>query len=160
MKKIDYGSMETSNLAMGCMRIARSGVNEVRELIAAALNCGINLFDHADIYGKGQSETVFGQVLHETPGLRDQIYIQSKCGIHNGTYDFSYEHMMESVEGSLRRLQTDYLDVLLLHRPDALAEQEDFCRAVEALKSQGKVRAFGVSNMNPENIILVVMWFV
>ena len=102
------------------MRISKMSESAVIELIDAALESGINLFDHADIYGKGESEALFGRVLASHPGLRDRMVRQSKCGIRPGWFDFSYEHIIESVDGSLKRLGIDRLDMLLLHRPDAL----------------------------------------
>lgn len=129
---------------------------QAREFLDAALELGINFFDHANIYGRSRAETVFGRVLREHPGLREQIVIQSKCGIRweddpPGTpqrYDFSAEHILASVDGILERLGTDYLDILLLHRPDVLWEGEEIARAFDALKRTGKVRYFGVSNQN------------
>jgi len=118
-------------------------------VLRAALDAGINFFDHADIYCHGKSEEAFAGLWKETPHLRPQIYLQTKCGIRFGPphrFDFSYEHIIASVEGSLKRLQTDYIDVLLLHRPDPLVEPEEVARAFDELKSAGKVRWFGVSN--------------
>jgi predicted oxidoreductase len=121
----------------------------------AALDQGINFFDHADIYAMGKSEEVFSSLWQESPGLREKIYVQSKCGIRfpgspnpdsPQRFDFSYEHILESVEGSLRRLKTSYLDLLLLHRPDPLVEPEEVARAFDELHQAGKVRWFGVSN--------------
>ena len=158
MKTVLLGDLPASCLIMGCMRLADRTEAQTSDLIHLALEGGITLFDHADIYGGGRSEELFGAVLHKEPGLREKLAIQSKCGIRKGFYDFSYSHIMDSVEGSLRRLQTDHLDLLLLHRPDALAEQEDFARAVQDLKAQGKVLSFGVSNMNPAQIRLLESW--
>ena len=123
--------------------------------IRAALDQGINFYDHADIYCRGKSEEVFSAIWQEVPSLRERIYLQSKCGIRfpgDGgpaaphRFDFSYEHIVASVEGSLKRLKTDYLDVLLLHRPDPLVEPEEVARAFDELHQAGKVRWFGVSN--------------
>ena len=155
---LSLGTLEASSLALGCMRIADKPAQQIDALIHTALDCGINLFDHADIYGKGESEAKFGEFLRNNPGIREKLLIQSKCGIHSGTYDFSCEHILSSVEDSLRRLGTDHLDVLLFHRPDALAEREEFARAVQELKASGKVRNFGVSNMNPAQIRLLERW--
>ena len=129
---------------------------QAREFLDAALELGINFFDHANIYGRTRAETVFGRALREHPGLREKIVIQSKCGIRwaddpHGTpqrYDFSAEHILASVDGILKRLGTDYLDILLLHRPDVLWEGEEIARAFDALKRAGKVHYFGVSNQN------------
>jgi predicted oxidoreductase len=162
-----------TRIAFGCMPIGGAwdespldaptrerGITAVQR----ALDLGINFFDHADIYCRGKSETVFSGVLHGAPALRSQIYIQSKCGIRfPGTpnpespqrFDFSYEHIMRSVEGSLQRLGTDYLDVLLLHRPDPLVEPEEVARAFDELHAAGKVRHFGVSNHTAAQISLL-----
>jgi predicted oxidoreductase len=124
------------------------------QIIRTTLDQGINFYDHADIYCRGKSEEVFSGIWKEVPSLREKIIVQSKCGIRPGwddpnmptRYDFSYEHIMRSVEGSLQRLQTEYLDVLLLHRPDPLIEPEEVARAFDELHQSGKVRWFGVSN--------------
>lgn len=114
----------------------------------AACEAGIRLFDHADIYRDGRAETVFGEWLRARPGRREQICIQSKCGVRPGRYDSSRAHILAAVDGSLRRLGTPYLDILLLHRPDPLVEPDEVAEAFERLSSAGKVRHFGVSNMN------------
>jgi predicted oxidoreductase len=119
------------------------------QVLHAALDAGIDFFDHADIYCNGKSEEAFAGLWKDAPHLRQQIYLQTKCGIRFGPphrFDFSYEHIIAAVEGSLKRLQTDYVDVLLLHRPDPLVEPEEVARAFDALQSAGKVRWFGVSN--------------
>jgi predicted oxidoreductase len=129
---------------------------QAREFLDAALALGLNFFDHANIYARGRAETVFGRVLREHSSLREQIVIQSKCGIRWADdppgapqrFDFSAEHILASVEAILERLGTDYLDILLLHRPDVLWEGEEIARAFDALKQAGKVRYFGVSNQN------------
>jgi predicted oxidoreductase len=120
-----------------------------------ALENGIDLFDHADIYGGGESEAVFGRVLARNPGLREKMVVQGKVGICKGYYDASKEHIIEAVEGSLKRLGIEYLDTLLLHRPDALMEPEEVAGAVRALKDAGKIRVFGVSNENAAQIALL-----
>ena len=140
MYKIAFGKsgMEVPTVAVGCMRIGGMTDSEVSGFIESALECGGNFFDHADIYCGGKSEAVFGRAL--TPDLREKLIIQTKCGIVPGTmYDFSYEHIIEAVEGSLTRLGTDYIDVLLLHRPDALMEPEEVARAFDHLNNAGKV---------------------
>lgn len=117
---------------------------------------GAYFFDHADIYGGGMSETVFGEAFAGDPSLkREDIYLQSKCGIRQGCYDLSKEHILKSVDGILKRLQTDYLDLLLLHRPDALVEPEEVAAAFDVLFESGKVRHFGVSNHKPMQIALL-----
>ena len=135
-------------IGLGCMRITGLGSKaEVRSLIDTAMDQGINFFDHADIYAGGEAEAVFGEAAADIP--REKMIIQTKCAIHPGTsYDFSKEHILKSVEGSLKRLKTDYVDVLLLHRPDTLMEPEEVAEAFETLEKQGKVRYFGVSNEN------------
>ncbi|MDD3252033.1 MAG: aldo/keto reductase [Lachnospiraceae bacterium] len=150
MNYIEFGTekKKASSVVMGCMRIAGMETEQVAELVECALEEGINAFDHADIYGKGESELVFGRVLAQKPALRDQMFLQSKCGIRPGYFDFSKEHILQSVENSLSRLHTDHLDALLLHRPDALMEPEEVAEAFGQLKAQGKVLDFGVSNMN------------
>lgn len=153
--EIGPGKQKASAVVLGCMRINQMSAGEAEALVEAALAEGITTFDHADIYGGGTSEEVFGQVLACKPGLRRQMFLQSKCGIRKGFFDFSREHILESVDGILKRLQTDYLDMLLLHRPDALMEPEEVAEAFDCLKSSGKVLDFGVSNMNPMQIMMI-----
>lgn len=157
MKMIDIGKsgLTASAVGIGCMRIPELSAREVETLIRTALDTGINLFDHADIYGGGQCESIFGEVLAGQPQLREQIVLQSKCGIRQGYYDLSKEHILTSVDGILKRLHTDYLDLLLLHRPDSLMEPEKIGEAFDDLAGSGKVRYFGVSNMNPAQIELI-----
>ncbi|NLH36020.1 MAG: aldo/keto reductase family oxidoreductase [Lactococcus chungangensis] len=157
MKKIKIANtdMTASQLILGCMRINESGKNPV-ETIQTAYDHGINFFDHADIYGDGECETIFSKALKETSISRSDIYLQSKVGIKPGiAFDFSKQHIIEAVEGSLKRLDTDYLDALLLHRPDTLVEPEEVAEAFSQLEKAGKVRAFGVSNQNPGQIELL-----
>lgn len=157
MKKINMGNtgLEAPEIALGCMRITGlKDKKEVRALIDTALEQGVNFFDHADIYANGEAESVFGDVLSASE--REHVIIQSKCAIHPGTsYDFSKSHILQSVEGSLKRLKTDYLDILLLHRPDTLMEPEEVAEAFEELERSGKVRYFGVSNQNSMQIELL-----
>lgn len=157
MKKIIManGNITASEIGLGCMRIANLDKNEVNNLINTALDCGINFFDHADIYGKGKSEEIFSESISLTPSLREKIIIQSKCAIRPGMYDYSKEHILDSVDGILKRLKTDYLDILLLHRPDTLMEPEEVSEAFEKLYTEGKVRNFGVSNQNSMQIELL-----
>lgn len=157
MKKIKIANtdMTASQLILGCMRINESGKNPV-ETIQTAYDHGINFFDHADIYGDGECETIFSKALKETSISRSDIYLQSKVGIKPGiAFDFSKQHIIEAVEGSLKRLDTDYLDALLLHRPDTLVEPEEVAEAFSQLEKAGKVRAFGVSNQNTGQIELL-----
>ncbi|MCH1722581.1 aldo/keto reductase [Lactococcus formosensis] len=155
MKKIQIADMQASQIILGCMRIIEPGKNPVK-VIETAYENGINFFDHADIYGAGQCETVFAEALAQTSIRREDIYLQSKCAIRPGVaFDFSKEHIIKSVEGSLQRLQTDYLDTLLLHRPDTLMEPEEVAEAFHELEKSGKVRYFGVSNQNPMQVELL-----
>ncbi|RSK22472.1 aldo/keto reductase family oxidoreductase [Streptococcus oralis] len=143
---------ELSEIVLGMMRIEDKSVKEVEELVETALSVGINAFDLADIYGRGRCEELLGLVLKNRPDLREKMWIQSKCGIRieEFTYfDFSKEYILQSVDGILERLQVDYLDSMLLHRPDALMESDQVAEAFDLLYKQGKVRDFGVSNQNP-----------
>ena len=149
MKYLDLGdSGKVSRIGIGCMRIAGMSVKDVDALVHTALEEGINFFDHADIYGGGQSEEIFGELLAEQPGLREKMFIQSKCAIHDGLYDFSGEYIKRSVDGILTRLKVEYIDSLLLHRPDPLMEPEEVGEVFDELERSGKVLHFGVSNMN------------
>ena len=155
MYRIELGKsgLQVPTVAVGCMRISDKSEKEVSAFVNTALENGANFFDHADIYGGGKSESVFGKAI--AGSMRDKVIIQTKCGIRQGRFDFSYEHITESVNGSLERLGTDYIDVLLLHRPDALMEPEEVARAFDELKASGKVRHFGVSNQNPYQMQLL-----
>lgn len=155
MNKIDFGKsgIQVPEVAVGCMRISDMSEKEVSAFIDTALGCDANFFDHADIYGGGKSEEVFGKAI--SPSMREKIFIQTKCGIRKGMFDFSYDHIVSSVDGSLKRLGTDYIDVLLLHRPDALMEPDEVAKAFDYLKASGKVRHFGVSNQNPYQMQLL-----
>ena len=157
MKKIQLGgsSLAGSEIALGCMRMAGHTVDEVRTLIETAYEAGIDFFDHADIYGKGESESLFGKALKETSIKREDLVIQTKCGIRPGFFDFSKEHIIQSVDKSLQRLGMDYVDALLLHRPDTLMEPEEVAEAFRTLHESGKVRHFGVSNQNPMQMALL-----
>ncbi|MDR2464703.1 MAG: aldo/keto reductase [Streptococcaceae bacterium] len=153
--KIGESGLEASQIVLGCMRINEAGKNPVN-VIETAVSGGINLFDHADIYGGGECESIFADALKKSSVKREDILIQTKCGIVPGRmFDFSKEHILESVEGSLKRLNTDYVDMLLLHRPDTLVEPSEVAEAFEKLEKEGKVRAFGVSNQNPMQIELL-----
>lgn len=155
MYNIELGKtgLSVPTVAVGCMRISDMSEKEVSAFIETALENGANFFDHADIYGGGKSESVFGKAV--SPSMRENIIIQTKCGIRQGRFDFSYDHIINSVNGSLERLGTDYVDVLLLHRPDALMEPEEVAKAFDELKVSGKVRHFGVSNQNPYQMELL-----
>jgi predicted oxidoreductase len=147
------------NVVLGLMRIQEKSDDEVRALVRAGLDAGITFIDHADVYGTDLHgcERRFAEAMRLSPSEREGLVIQTKCGIvREGPYfDFSYEHIVESVHGSLEALGTDYLDVLLLHRPDALVEPEEVARAFDELSAAGKVRAFGVSNHTPGQIELL-----
>ena len=157
MKTITLNNTNLSipEIGMGCMRIVElENADAVKSWVDTALEHGINFFDHADIYGKGRCEELFGQVL--TPSLREKIILQSKCSIRPGiAFDFSKEHILNSVDGILKRLNTEYLDILLLHRPDTLMEPEEVADAFRILKENGKVRHFGVSNQTPMQMELL-----
>lgn len=135
MKNINIasGEINASEIALGCMRIANLSNAEVTTLINTAMEEGINFFDHADIYGGGKSEEVFANAILMCPSVREKMIIQTKCGIRQGYYDFSKEHILNSVDGSLKRLKTDYIDILLLHRPDTLVEPEEVAEAFSSL---------------------------
>lgn len=153
--KLGTSNLEVPVLAVGCMRINGLEKPEAERFIQTALENGANFFDHADIYGGGTCEEIFADAIHMNATIREKIILQSKCGIRKGMFDFSKEHILESVDGILKRLKTDYLDVLLLHRPDALVEPEEVAEAFDQLQSSGKVRNFGVSNQNPMQIKLL-----
>lgn len=146
---------EISQVALGCMRISDMSAKEIDAYINTALELGYNYFDHADVYGGGKCEEVFGNALKRDKNLRDKMVIQTKCGIKKGMYDFSKEHIISAVDGSLKRLGIEQIDVLLLHRPDLLMEPEEVASAFDYLQSSGKVAAFGVSNHSPAQIELL-----
>lgn len=158
MKEIILGSTGKNKpaIVVGCMRFADKNCSEMQNFIHNALEQGAYYFDHADIYGGGQCETIFGEALSKDKSIkREDLFLQSKCGIRQGFFDFSKEYIISSVEGILKRLQTDYLDVLLLHRPDALVEPEEVASAFDELYQKGKVLNFGVSNHKPMQIELL-----
>lgn len=163
---MQYHSFSSSNLSSsrliyGCMRIAGDNSTQDRAkgklAIKAALNAGYNHFDHADIYGGGECESLFGELLAESPSLRDDIIITSKAGIRRDPqrYDFSQEYLTSSVENSLKRLNTDYLDLFLLHRPDYLMDAQAVAETFKQLQASGKVKHFGVSNFSPSQVSLL-----
>jgi predicted oxidoreductase len=157
MKKVNIGSgaLMASEISLGCWRLRDVDPKNVPALLSAALEEGIDFFDHADIYGEGRSEELFAQGFAELKVPREQILLQSKCGIRDGYFDFSKDHILEAADGILKRLRTDWLDVLLLHRPDALVEPEEVAEAFDKLHASGKVKHFGVSNQNPMQIELL-----
>lgn len=154
-----HTDISAPNVVLGLMRIAEKSDDEIRTLVRTAREAGIDFLDHADIYGGElhRCEERFAQALQLSPSEREQVTIQTKAGIvPDGPYfDYSYEHLIESVEGSLKALQTDHIDILLLHRPDALLEPEEVARAFDELHASGKVRHFGVSNHTPRQIDLL-----
>jgi predicted oxidoreductase len=171
--RIHRTDLIVSRIAYGCMNIGGSWDGnpvstgqkaKASAAVMAAYEHGITLFDHADIYSRGKSEQVFGEILQEHPGIRTNIVLQTKCGIRRkddphagvpGRYDFGYEHIIAAVEGSLRRLRTEYVDILLLHRPDPLVEPEEVAKAFDELHENGKVLYFGVSNHTGGQITLL-----
>lgn len=156
MKQIQLGasSQMVSSVILGCMRI--NGAKDPVKVIETAYDNGINFFDHADIYGGGECESIFADALAKTSIKREDLFIQTKCGIVPGVmFDFSKKHIIESVEGSLQRLKMDYVDALLLHRPDTLVDPSEVAEAFDELEKSGKVRHFGVSNQKPMQIDLL-----
>jgi len=159
-------NLASSRLVYGCMRISGDGTSEAREngkaAIRAAVDAGYTHFDHADLYGDGQSESLFGEVLSDSPGLRDNLLVTSKCGIRQSPepgftkrYDFSKDYILNSVDGSLERLGVEYLDLFMLHRPDFLMDPDEVAQVFDTLKENGKVRNFGVSNFLPTQFSLL-----
>ena len=153
--RIPNSDLNVSEIALGCMRLSQLTNPQISTLVHTALDQGINFFDHADVYGDGKCEEKFSEALGMDAAVRERMLLQTKVGIREASYDFSKEHILEAVDGSLKRLRTDHLDVLLLHRPDALVEPEQVAEAFDALESSGKVRYFGVSNHNPMQIELL-----
>ncbi len=157
MNQLNLGlsGLKTSAISLGCMRINKLEKPAIEKLIKTSLEVGIDFFEHADIYGGGKSEEVFSEAIGMNAKVRETMKLQTKCGIKKGQYDFSKEHILASVDGSLKRLKTDYVDALLLHRPDTLVEPEEVAAAFNKLKVSGKVRHFGVSNHNMMQIELL-----
>lgn len=158
MKQITMGTqkLEAPAIITGCMRFADFDRQQMNHFIHTSVELGVNFFDHADIYGGGKSEEIFGETMKNDSTLkREDMIIQSKCGIRSGRYDLSKQYILDSVDNILKRLQTEYLDILLLHRPDALVEPEEVAAAFDSLEQSGKVRAFGVSNHKPVQIELL-----
>lgn len=162
LSRLIYGSMKLSS--WNSNPVTKDEIYQAEKLINISVENGINIIDHADIYGMGKAEEVFGEVVSNNPGLRKDLILQSKCGIrlkgrpnenYPGRYDFSFEHIIKSTDGILKRLKSDYLDILLLHRPDSLMEPEEIARAFDKLKAEGKVRYFGVSNFTAGQIELL-----
>ncbi len=158
MKTITLGNIGNNVpiIVIGCMRMTELDEKQAEQFVAEALEMGANYFDHADIYGRGICEQMFAKAIHMTPSVREKIFIQDKCGIVIGKkYDLSKDYILKCVDESLKRLNTDYLDMFLLHRPDALMEPEEIAEAFDILETSGRVRNFGVSNMRPSQIELL-----
>jgi len=156
-QKLGTSTLDVPVVAVGAMRIDSLDKAQAERFVGAALDAGANFFDHADIYGGGRCEEIFADAVHMSSSVREGLILQSKCGIRPDvtTFDFSKEHILASVDGILKRLKTDYLDVLLLHRPDALVEPQEVAAAFDELESSGRVRHFGVSNQHPRQIELL-----
>lgn len=158
MKRVKWGVSDITVpvIAMGCMRMDGIEAKEAAGFIEKAVEAGVNFFDHADIYGAGACEEIFAKAVNMAGIKREDIFVQTKCGIVPGKrYDFSKEHILNSVDASLKRLGMEYVDALLLHRPDALMEPEEVAEAFDYLEKSGKVRYFGVSNQNPMQMELM-----
>ena len=159
MKTINIvnGPRNASAVILGCMRMPALSVEAAAGVIRTAAEEGVNFFDHATCYGDGEAETRFGDAFPLTGLKREDVYIQSKCGLHfdRKEFDWSREDILASAEGSLKRLKTDYLDALLLHRPDLLFDPEEVAAAFDELAASGKVRYFGVSNVSPGQLELL-----
>ncbi|HFZ4944403.1 TPA: aldo/keto reductase family oxidoreductase [Streptococcus agalactiae] len=148
LQNIGQTGIQATRIALGCMRMSDLKGKQAEEVVGTALDLGINFFDHADIYGGGLSELRFRDAIKHLNVNRDKMIIQSKCGIREGYFDFSKEYILSSVDGILERLGTEYLDFLILHRPDVLVEPEEVAEAFTKLRVEGKVKHFGVSNQN------------
>lgn len=158
-QQISASGIVASTIALGFWRLGKGPLVDAAKLIETASELGINFFDHADIYGRGESEEIFGKAVNWTPAKREKIIIQTKCGIRpepdGAYYDSSKGHILEAVHGSLKRLKIEYIDILLIHRPDALMEPDEVADAFAGLHKEGKVRCFGVSNMRPGQMELL-----
>lgn len=154
--KLGTGELEAPVIGLGCLRMIELEEEQIPAYLDRCMELGINFFDNADIYYDGECERRLGNAVKEAGIAREDILIQSKCGIIPGRlYDLSYDYIIKAVDSSLERLQTAYLDVLLLHRPDALVEPEEVAQAFDELYAAGKVRHFGVSNHKPAQIELL-----
>ena len=165
MRQIKIGNTNFSGsaIALGIMRMNKLTVDEAVKVLETAHETGINYIDSADVYGHGKSEEIFGEALQKSSLKRDDFYIQSKTGIYENPeldykttrYDFSKKYLINAVDGILSRMRIDYLDSLLLHRPDALMDPAEIAAAFDELQRDGKVRHFGVSNFNPMQVDLL-----
>ncbi|MBE7100451.1 MAG: aldo/keto reductase family oxidoreductase [Clostridiales bacterium] len=160
MKYCNLRDIHASSIVMGCMRIADKPLAQTEKVMVEAMRTGVNMFDLADVYGGGDCEKVFGVAIRDLGVPRKDYILQTKCGIRKDNvgkiarYDFSKDYILSSVEGSLKRLNMEYIDVLLLHRPDTLVDPYEVAEAFERLSEDGKVRAFGVSNFSAQQIAL------
>lgn len=157
MKYVNWGNtgLKVPAIVLGCMRLSSLDDTQAARYIEKVMDSGVNFFDHADIYGGGKCEEIFGRAVREAGVKREDIFVQTKCGIRRGMFDFSKEYIVESVDKALQRLGMEYVDALLLHRPDALVEPEEVAEAFSELEAAGKVRYFGVSNHKPMQIELL-----
>ena len=157
MISVVNGPQNVSSIVLGCMRMPALSAEAAADMIRTAVGEGVNFFDHATCYGDGEAETRFGDAFQLTGLKREDVYLQSKCGLHfdRQEFDWSRDDILNSVDGSLSRLKTDYLDVLLLHRPDLIFDPEEVADAFSRLKNSGKVRHFGVSNVTPGQLQLL-----
>lgn len=153
--QLGSSDMDGSCIALGCMRMDTLSLQEAGRLITTALELGVTLFDHANLYGDGRGEELFGRVLAENKGMRERMRIQTKCGIRDGFYDLSKAYILSCVEDSLKRLQTDYIDLFLLHRPDILMNIDEIADVFQQLERSGKVKQFGVSNFDSVQLELL-----
>jgi predicted oxidoreductase len=153
--KLGKSLLDVPVIAVGCMRINKIDKKQAEAFVQSALDIGANFFDNADCYADGECEKIMAGALHISPSMREKIIVQTKCGITPVSFDFSKKHIIEAAEASLKRLHTDYIDVLLLHRPDMLVEPEEVAEAFDILHYQGKVKYFGVSNQHPMLISLL-----
>lgn len=157
MKQVRLGgsALRVPAVAVGCMRLDSLSQAEAEKFVHGAMDMGLTFFDHADIYGGGECERIFARAAHLNDDRREKVFLQSKCGIRKGQFDFSKQHILSSVDGILQRLNTGYLDMLLLHRPDTLMEPDEVAEAFDILHNAGKVRRFGVSNQSPLQMALL-----
>lgn len=169
METVNIGgtNLPVSNIALGIMRMGTLSVEKSTQALQAAHEAGINYIDSADIYGndpklgRGSSEIHFGQAFKRSGLHRDDFFIQSKAGLFANSdnkitrYDSSKDHLLKAVDGILQRMGIDYLDLLAIHRPDPLMEPDQIAEAFDYLEASGKVRRFGVSNFNPQQIALL-----
>ena len=155
--KVSQGPQKAAAIVLGCMRMPALSVSEAAKIIETAAEYGVNFFDHATVYGHGEAESRFGEAFGQTGLSREEVFIQSKVGLEfdRNEFDWSKENILARVDDSLRRLKTDHLDSVLLHRPDLIFEPEQVAEAFDQLEKSGKVRYFGVSNVPAMQIELL-----